>query len=102
MNITSTLKIATGSALFFAGSATLAKDGRAATALAYDVRPANAQVKVSANSLRSPPASEKSQGMPNADGEKPGNGNGYGHLKGVGRGHEIGLGHGHDSDPESP
>jgi hypothetical protein len=43
-------------------------------------------------------ASDKSQGLPNANGEKPGNGNGYGHQNSQGKGHDIGLGHGHDSD----
>jgi hypothetical protein len=47
-------------------------------------------------------ASANSNGLPNANGEKPGVGVGNGHLKGVGRGHEIGLGHGHDSDNASP
>jgi hypothetical protein len=43
-------------------------------------------------------ASPKSQGLPNADGEKPGTGNGYGHYISNGKGHENGKGHGHDSD----
>ena len=43
-------------------------------------------------------ASDKSNGLPNADGHKPGNGNGYGHEKDRGRGHETGNGHGHDDD----
>jgi len=47
-------------------------------------------------------ASDKSQGLPNANGEKPGRGEGQGHVKGRGRGHEKGRGHGHDSDPDSP
>lgn len=92
MKTASTLKIVASAAVFFTGTAALAKD----------VRPADAVVKVSALNLPNSSASEKSQGLPNANGEKPGNGNGYGHFKGNGLGHGNGNGHGHDSDPESP
>ena len=93
MNFTSTLKIAAGTALLFSATAIFAKD----------VRPQDALIKVSASQLTIPHANPgKSQGLPTADGDKPGNGNGYGHEKGVGRGHEIGRGHGHDGDPKSP
>ena len=93
MKLASTLRIAASAAVLFAGTAAFAKD---------DVRPSEAVIKVSAKNLPSSSASEKSQGLPNANGEKPGNGNGYGHFKGNGLGHGIGQGHGHDSDPESP
>ena len=71
MKTTSILGIAASSAIFFAGTAALAKD---------DVRPGAAVIKVSAKNLPSSNASEKSQGLPNANGEKPGNGNGFGHF----------------------
>ncbi len=100
MNFTSTLKIAAGAAVFFAGSATLAKDNQSGANAVRDVRPTDAAIQVSAKNLPTSSASDKSQGLPNADGEKPGNGNGYGHFKDIGLGHENG--HGHDSDPESP
>ena len=93
MKLTSILKIAASAAVLFAGTAAFAKN---------DVRPGEAVIKVSAKNLPSSNASEKSQGLPNANGEKPGNGNGYGHFKGNGLGHGNGNGHGHDSDPESP
>ena len=93
MKLGSTVRIAAGVVALFAGSAAFAKDV---------VRPSEAVIKVSAKNLPSSNASEKSQGLPNANGEKPGNGNGYGHFKGNGLGHGNGNGHGHDSDPESP
>ena len=93
MKLGSTVRIAAGVAALFAGTAAFAKN---------DVRPSEAVVKVSAKNLPSSSASEKSQGLPNANGEKPGNGNGFGHFKDNGHGHDIGHGHGHDSDPESP
>ncbi len=93
MKLTSILKIAASAAVLFAGTAAFAKN---------DVRPGEAVIKVSAKNLPSSNASEKTQGLPNANGEKPGNGNGYGHFKGNGNGHGNGHGHGHDSDPESP
>jgi hypothetical protein len=102
MKIASKLRIVAGATLLFAGTAIFAKSGLPTAAAIRDVRPANAIVTVSANSLPGPAASEKSQGLPNANGEKPGNGIGNGHLKGVGLGHLFGKGHGHDSDPESP
>ena len=102
MKFTSTLRIAASAALFFAGSAILAKDSQSAANAVRDVRPTDAAIQVSAKYLPTSSASEKSQGLPNANGEKPGNGNGYGHFKDFGLGHENGPGHGHDSDPESP
>ncbi len=101
MKIISAFKILTGVTLLVAASATLAKDGQSAAAI-KDVRAASSPVQVDPKLLTGSSASEKSQGLPNANGEKPGNGNGYGHIKGVGRGHDLGLGHGHDSDPEIP
>ena len=100
MNIASTLRIAASAAVLFAGTATLAKNG--ASDLIKDIRPADAVVTVDSSKLLTTSASEKSQGLPNADGEKPGNGNGYGHFKDIALGHDFGRGHGHDSDPESP
>lgn len=92
MKHSSILRIAVGSAVFVAGTAALAKD----------VRPADAAIKVGGLNQPNSSASEKSQGLPNADGSKPGAGNGYGHLKDKGRGHGLGRGHGHDGEPESP
>jgi hypothetical protein len=86
------LKITIGSAVLVAGTAALAKD----------IRPADAAIKVGGLNQPNSSASEKSQGLPNADGGKPGAGNGYGHLKDMGRGHGKGRGHGHDGEPESP
>ena len=91
MKLTSTLKIAASAAVLFAGMAAFAKN---------DVRPGEAVIKVSAKNLPSSNASEKSQGLPNASGEKLGNG--YRHFKSNGLGHGNGNGHGHDSDPETP
>lgn len=92
MKHSSILRITIGGALFFAGTASLAKD----------IRPADAAIKVGGLNQPNSSASEKSQGLPNADGGKPGAGNGYGHLKDKGRGHGLGRGHGHDGEPESP
>ena len=84
-------KVAAGAALLVAGTAAAAKDGIRSS----DALPAPAP--------QSSQASDKSQGLPNANGEKPGKGRGEGHFKDRGRGHEKGRGHGHDSDrPDSP
>jgi hypothetical protein len=72
----------------FSRTATLAKSG--ASNLNKDIRPADAVVTVDSSKLLTTSASEKSQGLPNADGEKPGKGNGYGHFKDRGLGHEFG------------
>jgi hypothetical protein len=102
MKLTSTRTIAAGAALLFAGTATLAKDNQPTNAAVRDVRPADGAITVSALNLPNSSASDKSQGLPNANGGKPGNGNGYGHLKDIGLGHGNGKGHGHDGEPESP
>jgi hypothetical protein len=86
--------------------ATLLKTGLIST-LAFAAASQAAPGTRSANSLPAPPAasanaSDKSQGLPNANGEKPGRGDGQGHIDERGRGHEMGRGHGHDSDPDSP
>jgi hypothetical protein len=88
----SILRITVGSAILVAGSASLAKD----------IRPADGAIKVGSLNQPNSSASEKSQGLPNAEGGKPGAGNGYGHLKDIGQGHGKGRGHGHDGEPESP
>jgi len=84
MTVTSQFKIAAAAVLLFAGTAASAKDGLRS----YQSLPP----LPSASSH----ASDNSNGEPNADGHKPGLGNGYGHDKDRGRGHEIGRGHGHD------
>jgi hypothetical protein len=85
--------------------ATLLKTGLIST-LAFATASQAAPGTRSANSLPSVAAqsnaSDKSQGLPNAGGEKPGRGEGQGHVNERGRGHEMGRGHGHDSDPDSP
>jgi len=91
MTIATMLRIAAPASLLLAGAAQAAERGGTRSA---DSLPALPQA--SSN------ASDKSQGMPNANGEKPGRGEGQGHVDGRGRGHEMGRGHGHDSDPDSP
>jgi hypothetical protein len=88
MKIAKLLKIGLISTFALAGTAQAASGKRSADSLPNIAAQSN--------------ASEKSQGLPNANGEKPGRGEGEGHEKGRGRGHEIGRGHGHDSDPDSP
>ena len=89
MNVATLLKIGLFSTLTLATAAQAAGGTRSAASL-----PALPQA--SSN------ASDKSQGLPNANGEKPGRGEGQGHIDERGRGHEMGRGHGHDSDPDSP
>ena len=86
MTVTSHCKVAAAAALLLAGTATFAKDG---TRSSDSLPPLPAAASH---------ASEKSNGLPNADGHKPGTGNGYGHDKDRGLGHDIGRGHGHDDD----
>lgn len=91
MTIATLLRIAAPTALLMAGAAQAADRGGTRSA---DSLPALPQASTS--------ASDKSQGLPNAGGEKPGRGEGQGHVNERGRGHEMGRGHGHDSDPDSP
>ena len=86
MTVTSHCKLAVAAALLLGGTAAFAKDG---------TRSADSLPRLPSAASH---ASEKSQGLPNADGHKPGVGDGYGHEKDRGRGHEIGRGHGHDDD----
>lgn len=86
MKVSAYCRVAAGAALLLAGTATFAKDGIRSSDALPPPAPQSSQ------------ASDKSQGLPNANGEKPGKGVGEGHLKDRGRGHEIGRGHGHDSD----
>jgi hypothetical protein len=87
MTVTSLSKFAAPAALLVAGTAAFAQPGGTRSAQSLPPLPAAASH-----------ASDNSQGLPNANGQKPGRGEGEGHDKGRGRGHEIGLGHGHDSD----
>jgi hypothetical protein len=87
MTLTTHCKVAAAAALLFAGTAAFAQPGGTRSAQSLPALPA-----------ASSHASDNSQGLPTANGEKPGKGEGNGHDKGRGLGHEIGHGHGHDSD----
>ena len=91
MTIKSHYKLAAAAAVLVAGTAAFGQPGGTRSAGSLPALPSAASH-----------ASANSNGLPNANGEKPGVGVGNGHLKGVGLGHEIGLGHGHDSDNVSP
>ena len=89
MTLQSNCKIAAAAAMLLAGTAAFAQPGGNRSSQSLPPLPA-----------ASSHASDKSNGLPNADGHKPGNGNGYGHDDGHsnGKGHDIGKGHGHDDD----
>lgn len=86
MTVTSQLKFAAAAALVVAGTAAFAKHGPRSFESLPPLPAASSH------------ASDNSHGLPDANGEKPGKGDGKGHDKDGGRGHEIGQGHGHDSD----